>query len=123
MTELNADAADSVSSDELWPGGTSGLDLDGIGVTLHQWDGGEVRLTHLELLGAVTWADNTAPGQSDHSTHVAGTLVAAGLDPAARGMSYGATLDAYDFSDDNAEMTTAALDVLEENRKGFFLVV
>jgi hypothetical protein len=106
---LNADAADSVSSDELWPGGSSGLDLDGSGVTLHQWDGGEVRLTHLELVGAVTWADNTAPGLSSHSTHVAGTLVGAGLDPAARGMSYGATLDAYDFSDDNAEMTTAAL--------------
>ncbi|MHC5006770.1 MAG: hypothetical protein ACYTGF_05350, partial [Planctomycetota bacterium] len=38
---LNARAADSVSTDELWPGGSSGLDLTGAGVVLHEWDGGE----------------------------------------------------------------------------------
>ncbi|MHC4980981.1 MAG: S8 family serine peptidase [Planctomycetota bacterium] len=108
-TTLNADAADSVSSDELWPGGSSGLNLTGAGVTLHQWDGSEVRLTHQEFAGAVSWADDTNYGLSDHSTHVAGTLVAAGVDLAAPGMSSGATLDAYDFYDDNAEMTAAAL--------------
>jgi hypothetical protein len=108
-TTLNADAADSVSSDELWPGGSSGLNLTGAGVTLHQWDGGEVRQSHLEFAGSVSWADNTSPGWSNHSTHVAGTLVANGLSASARGMSSGATLDAYDFSDDNAEMTAAAL--------------
>jgi hypothetical protein len=108
-TTLNANAADSVSSDELWPGGSSGLGLTGAGVELHQWDGGEVRLSHLEFAGAVSWGDDTNYGTSNHSTHVAGTLVANGLTSSARGMSSGATLEAYDFYDDNAEMTTAAL--------------
>ncbi|MHC4219481.1 MAG: S8 family serine peptidase, partial [Planctomycetota bacterium] len=108
-TTLNAAAADSNSTDELLVGGSSGLDLDGSGVLLHQWDGGEVRLTHLEFAGAVNWADDTTYGDSDHSTHVAGTLIANGLAPSAKGMSPGATLDAYDFYDDNAEMTAASL--------------
>ncbi|MHC4827664.1 MAG: hypothetical protein ACYTEY_14005, partial [Planctomycetota bacterium] len=56
---LNARAADSVSTDELWPGGSSGLNLDGTGVVLHEWDGGEVRVSHLELTGVATWADDT----------------------------------------------------------------
>jgi hypothetical protein len=105
---LNARAADSVSTDELWPGGSSGLNLNGAGVVLHEWDGGEVRVSHLELTGVATWADDTNPGLSSHSTHVAGTMVGLGIDSNARGMSWAATLQAYDWGDDDAEMAAAA---------------
>jgi hypothetical protein len=105
---LNARAADSVSTDELWPGGSSGLDLSGAGVVLHEWDGGEVRVSHLELFGVATWADDTNPGLSSHATHVAGTMVGLGIDSDARGMARGATLQAYDWSNDDAEMAAAA---------------
>ena len=107
-TTLNASAADSVSVDELWPGGATGLNLSGAGVVLHEWDAGGVRTSHVELTGVTTWADDTSPGYSSHSTHVAGTMVGLGIVPAARGMAWGATLHSYDWSDDNAEMAAAA---------------
>jgi hypothetical protein len=104
----NAVAADTVSTDELWPGAASGLDLTGAGVRVYLWDAGEVRGSHLELAGAVTWADRDEPGLSDHATHVAGTMVAMGVDPAAHGMAPGATVFAYDWRHDDAEMAKAA---------------
>ena len=38
----NIVAADTVSTDEVWPGGSAGLDLDGGGMSVAQWDGGAV---------------------------------------------------------------------------------
>ncbi len=98
----NADAADSVSTDEIQVGGSSGYDLDGSGVALHIWDGGSVRDTHRELVGRVTLAQ--VVGLSNHSTHVAGTMIAKGLSPAAHGMANKAELTSYDFHNDEAEM-------------------
>jgi hypothetical protein len=46
---------------------------------------------------------------SDHSTHVSGTMIAAGVNPVAKGMSFGAQLlQAYDFNNDESEMAKAA---------------
>ncbi len=109
----NAVAADTVSTDELWPGGATGLGLTGAGTTMSIWDEADVLVTHQEFDGGpgtrVTDRDGTSQwGLSDHSTHVAGTLIAQGLYPAARGMSYEANLDAYDWDADIGEMGTAA---------------
>ena len=75
---------------------------------LHEWDGGDVRTSHLELIGGVTWADDTFTTLSDHSTHVAGTMVGLGAAASARGMAFGATLQAYDWGNDTSEMAAAA---------------
>lgn len=104
----NARSADTISSDEVWPGSGSGLGLTGAGVTLFEWDSGNVLLAHQEFGGRVIWADNTDFGPSGHSTHVAGTLIAAGIDPAAHGMAPGAMLAAYDSAADEPEMAAAA---------------
>jgi hypothetical protein len=106
----NTDAADTVSTDEVWPGGSAGLDLDGGGMTVGEWDGGAIYAAHPDLTGRVTQVDG-ATDISDHSTHVAGTLVGAGESiffPDARGMAYAAHLDAYDWNSDTAEMAAAA---------------
>lgn len=103
----NLNAAEASSTDELWPGGALGLDLTGSSQTLGVWDGGKVRDTHQEFGGRVTQQDG-ATDLSDHATHVAGTMIAAGVDPDAKGMSYQGDLDAYDWSNDNSEMATAA---------------
>ncbi len=109
----NAVAADTVSTDELWPGGATGLGLTGAGTTMGIWDGGDVLLTHQEFDSGpgtrVADRDGTSEwGISGHATHVAGTLIAEGLYSAARGMCYEANLDAYDWTDDIAEMGDAA---------------
>ena len=105
----NIDAADTVSTDELWPGGSLGLNLDGSGMTVGEWDGGAVLAEHPDLFPRVTQVDG-ATSVSNHSTHVAGTLIASGAvqRPEARGMAYGADLAAYDWNNDTAEMATAA---------------
>lgn len=106
----NYDAADTIATDEIWPGGSAGLDLDGSGLTIGEWDGGAVFATHSDLLGRVTQVDG-ATAISAHSTHVAGTLIGAGAHPfypQARGMAYAAHLDAYDWNSDTAEMALAA---------------
>ena len=107
----NIDAAATISTDSLWPGGLSGLSLDGTGMVIGEWDGGAVYAGHPDLTGRVHQVDG-ASLISNHATHVAGTLMGSGtyLLPAARGMAPAAALDAYDWNDDTAEMASAAAD-------------
>ena len=101
----NRDAAETVSTDQVW-GGTT-YDLTGTGITIGEWDGGGVRLTHQEYSGRANQID--APSSlSDHATHVAGTMIAAGINASARGMAGAATIDAYSFFNDEAEMAAFA---------------
>jgi len=106
----NLNAARTVSTDDVWPGGSGGFPLSGSGTTLGKlcvWDGGGVLLTHQELTGRVTQMDNPG-GTHYHSTHVAGTMIASGVDGSAKGMSYQGTLAAYEWTNDNSEMASAA---------------
>ena len=107
----NLNAAKTVSTDDVWTGGSGGYYLSGLGTApgkLGIWDGGAVLTTHQEFTGRVTQKDGG--GTSSHATHVAGTMVARGmLVPAAKGMSYGmAYLDAYNWTSDESEMASAA---------------
>jgi hypothetical protein len=109
----NAGAATTTRADQLWPGGSLGLNLTGLGYSkLGEWDGGGVLTTHQELFGRVTQMDSPS-GLSDHSTHVAGTMIATGVDAAARGMAYQATLQAYEWTNDLSEMASAAAGGME----------
>lgn len=109
----NLNAADTVSTDDVWPGGSAGLSLDGSGMTVGEWDGGAVA-EHPDFNARLTQVDG-ASTISNHSTHVAGTLVGSGQglsdiqgNYAARGMAYSAWLNAYDWNSDTAEMADAA---------------
>jgi len=84
------------------PGGGLGLNLSGSGVTLREWDESAVRPTHQELTGRIVQGDG-AVGYSAHSTHVAGTMLATGIDPNAHGMAKLANLRAFDWNSDYAE--------------------
>jgi hypothetical protein len=104
----NIVAADTVSTDEVWPGGSGGLSLNGSGMTMAEWDGGAVYADHFDLAGRVIQVDG-ATQISGHSTHVAGTLIGSGdLLIDTRGMAYAGNLKAYDWNSDTAEMATAA---------------
>ena len=100
----NLNAAKTVSADKLWPTGILGLSLDGSGEILGIWDGGSVRASHQEFNGRVTDVDAVA--QSDHSTHVAGTMIASGTNSDAKGMSFAAKLRSRDWNNDTGEMAT-----------------
>ncbi len=104
---LNLAEAEMSNIDLLWPGGSAGLSLSGAGVLLGIWEGGKVRTTHQEFGGRVELGD-TVSTLSDHATHVAGTMIASGLDAGAKGMSHAGNLLAHDWNYDAAEMATAA---------------
>ena len=123
LSSLNAGAADTIGSDELWTtnsastNGLSGLNLNGEGTQLAMWDVGNVLARHQEftftngegVLGSRVWDKGgyrrlPHPG---HATHVAGTLVASGGVRPARGMSPHASLLAFDTDHDYSEMTAA----------------
>ena len=110
FTVENLNAARTVSTDDVWPGGSGGFSLTGSGTAVGKlgvWDAGAVLATHQELNGRVTQVDSPSSTHY-HSTHVAGTLIASGVQSAAKGMSYQANLTAYDWNSDNSEMASAA---------------
>jgi PKD repeat protein len=105
----NLGAGRTISTNKVWPGGTVGTSLTGAGMNnrLGIWDGGAVRTSHQEFQTRAVQVDG-ATALSDHATHVAGTMVAGGVTANAKGMSYEAPLRAYDWNNDDAEMTSAA---------------
>jgi len=106
-TTENINSARTISTDNVWPGGDGQYFLSGQGMTVGVWDNGKVRNTHQELFGRVQQIDG-ATNLGDHATHVSGTLIASGANNNARGMAYEAQLHAYDWSNDNSEMASAA---------------
>jgi len=103
----NANASATLSTNKVNSGGSEGLSLDGSGMTVHEWDGGGVLLTHQEFGSRVTQVDGPISTHY-HATHVAGTMIASGVDAGAKGMAPSANLSAYDWNSDNSEMATAA---------------
>ncbi len=105
----NLNAARTISTDDVWAGGSAGFSLDGANTTgeLIVWDAGAVLTSHQEFGGRVTIGDGTVTTHY-HATHVAGTLVASGVDPLAIGMSHAANLVSYDWTNDESEMAAAA---------------
>ena len=103
----NLDAAVSTSTDQVWASSTNGYGLNGAGLTIGEWDGGGVLTTHQEFGGRVTQVDSPS-SLSSHATHVAGTLIAAGVNSNAKGMSYAANLSAHDWNSAESEMITYA---------------
>ena len=119
----NLDAAYTVATDAVWPGGWTGLDLVGANTLgeLAIWDGGVVRTSHQEFGGRVVIADGNT-SISIHSTHVAGTMVAAGVESQAHGMSPAANLLSYRWDDDEFEMAFAATNGLRVSNHSYGFV-
>lgn len=111
-------AGNTTRTSALYAGQSLGLSLSGnspsVRDKLGMWDGGRPRMNHVELTGRMTQVDNVT-GVSNHPTHVAGILMAAGLNERTRGMAFGANLKSYDFENDHAEVAAAAPDLLLSN--------
>lgn len=107
----NAAEAISTRTNFLHNGGGLGLNLEGQNMHVATWDGGPTLSTHQEFLddatvpsSRVTTPDSSASnGESNHSTHVSGTIVAKGTQAAAKGMAPQATLTSFDWDNDSLE--------------------
>lgn len=117
----NAQAANATRTSSLYSGGSLGLSLSGSSASVQNklgiWDGGAIRATHVELTGRITQNDkaSTAVADEEHPTHVSTTMIGAGVNPLARGMAYGAKLQAWDYNSDDVEMTAASPNLLVSN--------
>lgn len=122
----NADAATSTSTNKLYSGGGLGLNLDGTGMIAGEWDGGGVLATHQEFNNTGSSRVNQMDTPSSthyHATHVAGTIMAGGVEAAAKGMAYNASLNAYDWDSDEAEMAVEAANGLLISNHSYGYVV
>ncbi len=106
----NQKAAENVGTVKLRPRAQLSLNLTGKSMLIGVWDAGSTNVEHQEFGNRVEIKDNIP--FDDHGTHVAGTILAAGINPQAKGMAYEAHMFAYDFSNDNSEMANEAADGL-----------
>lgn len=98
----NVHAAISTAADKVRE--TSPFNVDGSGILIGLWEVGDVpRLTHQEFQGRITTGDSET-STDNHATHVAGTLIAAGINPDVKGMAVQAEIKAHNSSNDEAEM-------------------
>ncbi|MEM9338477.1 MAG: S8 family serine peptidase [Bacteroidota bacterium] len=127
-TIYNEDAARSTRANHLNIGGSLGLSLDGQNMTAHVWDGGATRPTHQEFDGPggsnrVTINDGVTGlnGNSFHAQHVTGTIVASGVQSAAKGMAPRAKALSHEWTNDLSEATQEAANgmLLSNHSYGF----
>lgn len=109
VTTFNAGAATMSRVNQLYQGGSLGLNLDGSGVLAGVWDDGRARPTHQALVGRVTHMDNAPANPLQHTTHVTGTMIASGAGNAsAKGMAFNGSVLGWDFFNDIPEIQNAA---------------
>ncbi|WP_339624985.1 S8 family serine peptidase [uncultured Winogradskyella sp.] len=117
----NLEAARATKTAALQPGGITGYNLTGAGMTVGVWDGGPVQNDHPEFMTSgpvdsridnrdITLVDGDT-GFSNHGTHVSGTIAASGNSAAARGMATGVIVKSYNWSNDDAEVVAAINDL------------
>ena len=118
-TEWGLVDAQTVGVHKLWPGGELGLGLTGLGQVLGIWEaGGNPDPNHPELAGRITIKDGNTT-ISDHAMHVAGIMAATGINIDAKGMSYQASLSAYDASRDDVEAALEAANGLQVSNHSY----
>jgi len=111
-TTYNLEAARSTRTNHLQNGGSLGLNLMGQNMTAHIWDAALARVTHQEYDGPggnnrYMIGDGTTATHY-HSAHVAGTIMASGVQAQAKGMAPYAKAVGYDWDYDLSEATVAA---------------
>ena len=119
ITENNAISAATINTNKLYTGGSLGLNLSGSTMPNNKvaiWDGGAVLTTHVEFQTNRVEVKDGVVASSTHATHVAGTIMAEGKNPNAKGMAYGLPkLLSFDFNNDNSEMSNNAASLLISN--------
>jgi subtilisin-like proprotein convertase family protein len=101
----NVNAAKSTRANHLNTNGSLGLNLNGQGMTVRVWDGGNVRASHNAFGGRVTVIDDPSTTAAVfHATHVTGTMMAGPSPLSVKGMAYQADARTFNWTDDEAEV-------------------
>lgn len=106
----NAGSALTARVNSLYGGGALNINIQGQNMIAGVWDEGSARDTHQEFMvdGTSKIAIWDGSASSNHATHVAGTIAAQGILPAARGIAFNASINSYRWDNDLAEMLAEA---------------
>ncbi len=104
----NLNAAKSAGVEPLWQSVSNPDGLDGTGVRMGLFEGGIPLSTHPELAGRCQVFNAS---YSTHTTHVAGTLIAQGLNASAKGMAPNASVSCYSWTNDVSTILSLAADI------------
>lgn len=99
----NSEAGVTIGVSALRGDGVLGLDIQGENTWFGVWDGGIVK-EHVEFGTRVI--STQGANYDNHATHVTGTIMAAGVNPLAKGMAPKAKAYTFDFFNDEQEMLT-----------------
>lgn len=108
-TTHNIFASATTNTSTVWPFGGGGYWLTGSGTAfrvLRIWDQVLANDNHVELVGRVDIGEAWPDGS--HATHVAGTMIASGIDGYAKGMSYQGRIISFNWTDDTVEVAQQA---------------
>ncbi len=97
----NANAAISTAANLIR---VAPYNANGSGGVVGVWDASSARTTHQEFGSRVSTMDGSS-ATVDHSSHVVGTVCAAGVSSSAKGMAPSVRVDSYDWNSDTSEMT------------------
>ena len=113
----NAKCAVATGTDELYPNGDLGLNLEGDGMTIGVWEIDYPLKTHVEFVddignSRISTPDTTNPNPvyDFHATHVNGTIGAKGDNSSAKGMAPKSTIVAYNQNNDVEESLEEHID-------------
>ena len=101
--EMVPENATSAAMSNVTPLFSGPYNLSGQGVTLSYFELAQADASHPEFGGRLTThlAKAGSSGDQQHATHVGGTMIAAGLDPTAKGMAPNARLEEFGSDDNN----------------------
>jgi hypothetical protein len=118
---LSKKSANSVAAQlsHVTPLFTAPYNLDGSGVVLSAFELSPAAALHREFGGRLT-LHFSGTGDQLHATHVSGTMIAAGIDPRAKGMAPAATMHLFNAGSSDATFTAqkeglGALGVVADN--------
>ncbi|WP_438962758.1 S8 family serine peptidase [Nonlabens sp.] len=107
MSVTNNIASRMQGANELYNGGSLGINIEGQNMQVGIWDGGKVLDSHEALTGRIV-SGQFLSGSDGHGTHVGGTIIANGPNPAAKGIAPQASLISFDFQNDTSELLNQA---------------
>jgi hypothetical protein len=106
---MASDNAVSAALSHVTPLFSAPYGLSGKGVTISYFELAAADVSHPEFGGRlIANFSGGAKSDAEHATHTAGTMIASGINPAAKGMAPGATLqgfNAFDLTDVSAFLT------------------
>ncbi len=112
----NRGATRTINAHHINTSGSLGLNINGQNMTAGVWDGDAIRTTHQEFQGRAINKDGvsftTYNDNSDHGTHVAGTIIAAGININVKGAAFQGNVWGNDWDFDLSELASQAAEGL-----------